>query len=191
MKSDPAREHHERMQALAKEWERKLGFQTQKAYLDVSDVYWLAHDFLNALFAAEGHRTEEELGQAIRSFKHDFLSITPDISRRWSGFFDELSAAQYGGKKPDPEHVHVLFVHCRQLIDDTIHASIEPIDTFTHHVQAVRALLQNGEIPKAEEKYRDLMHEYETLTDERKTLHYERFHDLYMALVAARNASRG
>lgn len=190
MKSDLAREHHEKMRAIVDEWERKLSFQAQRAYLDVSDVYWVAHDFLNAILAAEGHRTEEELGQALKTFKHDFLSIAPDLAHRWQTFFNELSHAQYGGVKSDPEHVHVLFVQCQALITDTMQVAIEPVDEFTRHIQIVRILVQNGEIPKAEEQYRALVQEYELLPDERKHLHYERFKDVYQAILVARNELR-
>lgn len=190
MKSDPAREHHERMRAIVNEWERKLSFQAQRAYLDVSDVYWLAHDFIVAVLAAEGHKTEEELGHALATFKHDFLSIAPDLAERWKAFFDELSHAQYGGVKPDPETVHQLFVHCEALVTETMQAVIEPLDEFTQHVQAVRVLVQNGEIEKAEERYGALVTEYDRLPEDRKVLHYARFHGLYESILAARNASR-
>jgi len=190
MKSDPAREHHEKMRAIVNEWERKVSFQAQRAYMDVSDVYWLAHDFLGAVLAAEGHRTEEELGHALKTFKHDFLSIAPDLADKWQAFFDDLSQSQYGGVKPDPEYVHQLFVRCEGLITETMQVAIEPLDEFTHHIQAVKILVQNGEVEKAEERYHALVSEYDKLSDDRKQLHYNRFNELYQSILAARNAQR-
>lgn len=190
MKSDPAHEHHEKMQLLSKDWERKLKFQAQRAYLDVSDVYWLAHDFLAALLAAEGHRTEEELSHALAVFKHDFLTISPDITNQWQAFFMELSGTQYSGTKPDPEVVHHLFVESQALIQATLLIAIEPVDDFTRHIQAVRVLVQNEEVQKAEEQYQHLMHEYEKLPEEQKRMHYDRFRGIYQAILVARNAQR-
>jgi hypothetical protein len=178
------------MQVLAQEWERKLSFQAQRAYLDIADVYWLAHDFMGALLEAEGHHTEEELARTLTTFKHDFLTIEPSLAMRWKTFFEELSASQYGGRAPSPEDIHILFVHCRSLIEDTLHVATEPVDEFTKRLQAVRVLLTNKEYLAAEAQYRVLANEYEQLPEEGKHAHYARFHAVYEAILAARNAQR-
>jgi len=156
-----------------------------REHLDVADIYWIAHYYLNSILAGAGHRSEIELGRAIAILKHDFLSNKHDLATRWESFYADLLAAQHAKTKPNAQKTHELFVRSRILIDDTVHAGVESVDDFTRRVTLITDLLKTGDLRGAHERYQSLVPEYESFPEERKALHYEKFNTTYQALMAA------
>jgi hypothetical protein len=159
-----------------------------QARLQLDDVYWLAQHSLNAVLATAGHRPEERLDRSVAMFTHEFLSNAPDLADRWKALLHDLVHAKRRSTAPAPSVVHDLFVRCRNLMSDTLHSAVEPVDDFTRRVNEIETLLRARDFVHAEERYRALVSSYESLADERKAVHYERFDLLYRAIAAAHAA---
>jgi hypothetical protein len=189
MKSDPLHDHQTRMQTLHADYTRKLQYHQQKAYVDVEELYWLAHDFLAALLNTDKHHTEEELAQKLGAFSHEYITIPQELVRAWHTFLTALSHAQYAGGAMEPNRAQQLRAECARLIQETLAHATHPPDGFTKQVATLRLYIQQNELVKAEELYRRLISEYERLPDEHKHLHYRRFTDAYNAILAARGTA--
>ena len=161
-----------------------------QARLQIDDVYWLAQHSLNAILATAGHRPEDRLDRAVAMFTHEFLSNSPDLADRWKALLHDLIRAKRRSTPLDAAALHDLFTRCRNLMSDTLHSAVEPVDDFTRKVNEIETLLRARDFVRAEEHYRVLVTTYEALSDERKAVHYERFDLIYRALNAARAAGQ-
>ncbi len=187
--SDPVRAHQDAMLALQHEFDRKITYHRQKAYHDPAEIYWLAHEFLTAILQrAERHHTEEELGAMLTQLKHDFISLPPELIEAWRIFLGQLAYAQYGGYTTETRHVQLLLDQCALLIEETLREVVTAPDELTKQLQALKVLVHNGELGRAEHQYRTIIQAYERLPDERKQAHYHRVASAFQTISAARSA---
>lgn len=161
--------------------------ESPRANLQLDDIYWLAHHSINAILAAQGHHPEERLDKAVEVFTHEFLSNAPDLAERWQGLLREIAKARRRHTTLNAEDIHDMFVRCRNLMSDTLHGAVEPVDDFTRRARELDATMTAGDYPSAEQQYRALVTLYEQLPEERKALHYDRFEKIYLMLTTAGN----
>jgi len=176
------------MVALKNEFNRKIDYHRQKAYHDPAEIYWIAHEFLTAILKrGERHHTEEELGSLLKDLKHDFITLPVELIDAWQVFLAQLAYAQYGGYSTEPRHVQLLLEQCALLIEETLREVIIAPDELTKQLQALKVLVQNGEVARAEHAYRTIIKAYERLPNDRKQGHYHRVASAFNTISASRN----
>lgn len=188
MKSgDPAQKARESMRALHAQFSKKVQYHKQKAYIEIKDIRWLVHEFFSAFLNKEVHFTEEELIEELKVFKHDIIKINATLFNRWEQFFKRLSSWQYSGVQPEQTHLHALIDEFSSLVDTTLGMQSAPPDEFTETVNATLELIRMGDIPGAENAYRQLSQIYDGLSAEKRREHYEQLLALFQAIASSRS----
>jgi hypothetical protein len=188
MKKDPEALHKEKMHELHALFTKKTQYHSQKAYLELKDIYWLVQEFFGTFLGKNIHFTEEELTKELREFKHEFMTIDAALLEQWHAFFHKLSYHQYAGLDIEQEELKGLLATFTHLVDETVGRERAPQDPFTQHIQTAQIYIKHGEMEEAEEAYKKLMAEYERLSEEKKKQHYEQLEHLYQAIAGARSA---
>lgn len=188
-KGDSLLEHRERMQALHAQFLKKSLYHSQKAYLELKDIYWLVHEFFSTFLGKQHHFTEEELVKELEEFKHEYLAIPATVVSAWKSFFEQLSALQYAGAQPTQEELKELLVIFTNLVEDTVGKDYGPGDAFARAAQQAHVYVTHGQVEKAEEIYHKLMHEYESLSANQKRTHFAQLDGLYRAIAAVRSGT--
>jgi hypothetical protein len=187
-KGDPAEEHREAMKQLHALFSKKAQYHKQKAFLEFKDIYWLVHEFFSTFLGKNVHFTEEELMKELAAFKHDYISVHPEVTKRWHTFFLKLSEGQYSGMEASQPELQALLQEFTALVDDTIGKEYAPADDFTKAVQSAKIFVTHKELAKAEQAYKKLVELYNALSVEQKRQHYEQLEKLYESIAALRSA---
>lgn len=185
MKKDAAAEHRKHAAELQAKFLKKSQYHQQKAYLELKDVYWLMHEFFQALLNKDQHFTEEELVTELQQFKHDYITFSPELLQQWQKFFHTLSENQYSGAERTQDEMKQLLREFSSLVELTL-GKPEPGDSFYGKLQTCLVLAEHGDAQKAEQEYRSVVAEYNTLSDQKKSQYYPHIQKIYSTLASRR-----